>query len=113
MELKFEVYTTINSPLEKTFDALHSNAFLIKEAEVSLEEKKISLDWNSDVGEYNLEIVIDLLAIDTNSSLIKISEKGWPEITHQSISEMNAHSSEWTQILCSLKKELEGTSEGE
>lgn len=137
MELKFEVYTKIKKPIEETFDAVYDSKKLSKYfttggalgsldegntviwdfhdfpgafpvvVKKTIKNELIIFDWNSSAGDYKITVIFKFLAIDKNSSMVRISESGWPLINQQSIDEMNSHSSGWMQMLCCLKVYLE------
>ena len=135
MDLKFAVQTKIAKPVETVFNAIvnpdklssyftkTSTGPLAEGATVTwrfaefdmdvpvsvkqvLPNRLIVFEWPTIDGDRSTRVEIALEALDTNSTLVKISESGWrPDQKGLNDSYMNCQG--WMQMSCCLKAFLE------
>ncbi len=135
MELRFQVHTRIERPINEVFDAVYNpkklSGYFTKAASGPLEEgstvtwnfaevpgdvlvsvKKvvpdqlIILEWEAGEGSYNTRVEIGFESLDSKSTLVKISESGW-KATQRGLDNSYANCEGWTQMSCCLKAFLE------
>ena len=136
MELRFQVQTKIQKPIGEVFDGVYnpkklSRYFTTGRASGPLDEGKtvtwdfadfpgafpvyvkkvvpnqlIILEWKAAEGDHNNKVEIGFEAIDTSSTLVKISESGWEE-TQKGLDNSYKNCQGWMQMSCCLKAYLE------
>jgi uncharacterized protein YndB with AHSA1/START domain len=136
VELKFQVHGKIRKPVAEVFDAVYnptklSGYFTTGGASGPLDEGKtvtwdfadfpgafpvevkkvlpnrlIVLEWKAADGNYNTRIELAFEALDSQSTLVRISESGWKE-TQKALDSSYGNCHGWTQMLCCLKVYLE------
>lgn len=135
MELRFQVHTRIEKPINEVFDAVYNpkklSGYFTKAASGPLEEgstvtwnfaevpgdvlvsvKKVVpdqlliLEWEAGEGSYNTRVEIGFESLDSKSTLIKISESGW-KATQRGLNNSYDNCEGWTQMSCCLKAFLE------
>lgn len=132
MELKFRVHSKVGRPVGEVFDAVYNpdklnRYFATASASGPLDEgtqviwrfadypgehpvdvkkvvpgKLIVLEWASDEGGYNTRVEMTFEAVDAKTTLVGISESGWPD-TQTGLTSSYGNCQGWTQMLCCLK----------
>jgi uncharacterized protein YndB with AHSA1/START domain len=136
MELKFQVYGKIAKPVTEVFEAVYrpdklSGYFTTGGASGPLEEgatvtwdfadfpgafpvhvrkverdRLIQLDWKAADGDYNTQVRIEFEPLDSNSTLVRISESGWTE-TQEGLDASYGNCMGWMQMISCLKTYVE------
>jgi uncharacterized protein YndB with AHSA1/START domain len=132
MEFKFRVHSKVGRPISEVFDAVYNpdklrRYFTTASASGPLDEGKkviwrfadypgdilvevkqvspgklIVFEWASAEGGYNTRVEITFEAVDSNTTLVGISESGWHE-TPKGLTSSYENCQGWTQMLCCLK----------
>lgn len=136
MELKFQVQTKIQKPVEEVFDAVYnpdklSKYFTTAGSSGPLDEgttvmwswhdypgshpvnviktvpnELIIFEWEVMSGGYNTRTEITFEALNDRETLVKITESGWEE-NEKGLKESYGNCFGWTQMICSLKAWVE------
>ena len=136
MELKFQVQTKVQKPLDEVFDAVYnpeklSGYFTTAGSNGPLDEgttvtwswhdypgsypvsviktvpnELIVFEWEVTGGGYNTRTEISFEALNPDETLVKITESGWEE-NERGLKESYGNCFGWTQMICSLKAYLE------
>jgi uncharacterized protein YndB with AHSA1/START domain len=137
MELRFKVFGRITRPVKEVFDAVYypeklSGYFTTGGAKGALDEgetvtwdfadfpgafpvyvrqsvknEKIVLEWGSPVAGFNTTVEINFKMVDDNTTLVEISESGWPEDNQKNLDNSYGNCMGWTQMICAMKVYLE------
>ena len=132
MDLKFQIQTKIQRPIDEVFDAVYDPKKLsayfttagssgpLKEGttvlwkfadypkEIPVAVKKvvrndlIVFEWAAMDREYNTRVEMRFEPLPSNGTLVKISESGWKE-NQQDLSSSYSNCQGWMQMSCCLK----------
>jgi uncharacterized protein YndB with AHSA1/START domain len=136
MQLRFQVQTKIQKPVDEVFDAVYDPKKLsgyftsggasgpLKEGATVMWEfaehpgafpvqvkqvvqnKLIILEWEATDGNYNTRVEMDFEPLDPKSTLIKITESGWHE-NEKGLESSYKNCEGWTHMSCCLKAYVE------
>jgi uncharacterized protein YndB with AHSA1/START domain len=136
MDLKFQVQTKIQRPIDEVFDAVYNPKKLsayfttagssgpLKEGttvvwkfadypkEIPLAVRKvvrnelIVFEWAARDREYNTRVEMRFESLPSNATLVKISESGWKE-NQQDLNSSYQNCQGWMQMSCCLKAYVE------
>lgn len=136
MELKFQVQTKIQKPVEEVFDAVYnpdrlsgyfttggSSGPLDEGATVmwswhdypgsypvhvkkSVKNSLIAFEWEVTGGGYNTTTEISFESLGPSETLVKITETGWEE-NDKGLKASYDNCSGWTEMVCCLKAYVE------
>jgi uncharacterized protein YndB with AHSA1/START domain len=135
MELKFKVFGRIARPVSEVFDAVYnpeklSGYFTTGGAKGSLDEgktvtwdfadfpgafpvyvrqsvknEKIVLEWGAAEAQTTVEMTFK--AVDDHTTLVEISESGWPENNQKNLDNSYGNCMGWSQMICAMKVYIE------
>ena len=136
MDLKFQIQTKIQRPIDEVFDAVYDpkklSAYFTtagssgplkegttvlwkfadypKEIPVAVEKvvrnELIVFEWAAMDREYNTRVEVRFEPLPPNSTLVRISESGWKE-NQQDLNSSYSNCQGWMQMSCCLKAYVE------
>jgi uncharacterized protein YndB with AHSA1/START domain len=136
MELRFQVYGKIATPVAEVFDAVYNpsklsgyfttggaSAPLVEGSTVTWDfadfpgafpvqvrkverDRLIELEWKANDGDYTTRTRLEFEPLEGNATLVRISEGKWTE-TQRGLDASYGNCMGWTQMLCAMKLYVE------
>ena len=136
MELRFQVYGKIATPVAEVFDAVYNpsklsgyfttggaSAPLVEGSTVTWDfadfpgafpvqvrkverDRLIELEWKANDGDYTTRTRLEFEPLEGNVTLVRISEGKWTE-TQRGLDASYGNCMGWTQMLCAMKLYVE------